>query len=456
MSSLIIGEIYIIPAAVNVTPDFRILAFATGISVLTALLFGLVPAWRSTREDSNSALQDSSRVAGAATGRFGKGLIVTQVALSLILVAGAGLFIRTLQELRRVDPGFRTHGVLDVRLNAKVQGYKNIDYKAYYRELNDRISDLPRVTSSAIVHMQPGAINSWRQEVRPKGATTAAVQVDFDMVMPGAFRTMGIALLRGRDFNWQDDEHSPHVAIVSRSFADQEFPGKNPIGESIEMPAQPKWGSAQIIGIAADASLYDMRKHAPPTVYVPPLQYGGDYSGWSEILIQTDTLAAAMTTPVQRVVEAMGREYITRVEDLSTGIDRALLRERVTAMLSTFFGGLALLLAAIGLYGSMAYNVTRRTREIGIRMALGAQREWVRWLVLRETLLLAGVGIVIGVPVAFAGSRLIATLLYGVSMKDPLILLSVCGILIAVAAVAGWLPARRATQVDPIVALHYE
>jgi ABC-type antimicrobial peptide transport system permease subunit len=267
---------------------------------------------------------------------------------------------------------------------------------------------------------------------------------------------MGIALLRGRDFNWQDDEHSPHVAIVSRSFADQEFQGKNPIGESIEMPAQPEWGSAQIIGIAADASLYDMRKHAPPTVYVPPLQYGGDYSGWGEILIQTDTPAAAMTTPVQRVVEGMGREYITRVEDLSTGIDRALLRERVTAMLSTFFGGLALLLAAIGLYGLMAYNVTRRTREIGIRMALGAQREWVRWLILRETLLLAGVGIVIGMPVAFAGSRLIATLLYGVSMKDPLILLSVCGILMAVAAVAGWLPARRATRVDPIVALRYE
>jgi predicted permease len=345
--------------------------------------------------------------------------------------------------------------VLDVRLTDKVHGYKDIDYKTYYRELNDRISALPHVTSSAIVHMQPGAINSWTQEVRPKGTTAAPLKVDFDMVMPGAFHTMGIALLRGRDFSWQDDKHSPHVAIVSRSFAEQALHGKDPIGESIEVPSQPKWGSAQIIGIAADASLYDMRKHAPPTVYVPPLQYD-DYSGWSEILIQTDTSAAAMTTPVQRVVESMGREYITRVEDLSTGIDRALLRERITAMLSTFFGGLALLLAAIGLYGLMAYNVTRRTREIGIRMALGAERGSVWWLILRETLLLACIGIVIGVPVALAGSRLIAPLLYGASIKDPRILLSVCGILLAVAGAAGWLPARRATRVDPMVALRYE
>src|SRR5215471_16396361 len=456
LSNLIIKEIYIVPAEVHVTPDLRILGFASAAALITGILFGLAPAWRSTREDPNSAMQARSRIHGSETGRLGKGLIVTQVAISLVLLAGAGLFIRTLQELRAVDPGFRVHGMLDARLSAKPGGYKNVDWVSYYRQLLERVSAEPEVASAAIVHMQPGGPNAWTEEARLKDANAPATRVDFDMVMPGAFRVMGIPLLRGRDFTWQDDIHTPHVAIVSRSFAEQLLPGKDPIGQIIEITSEPKWQSVQIVGIAADATLYDLRKHAPPTVYVPPLQYGDDWNGWAEILIQTDAPASAMTGTLRRVLESLGRDYISRVEAISDGMNRSLLRERVTAMLSAFFGGLALLLAAIGLYGLMAYSVTRRTREIGIRMALGAQREPVRWLILRETLLLAAVGIAIGLPCALAASRLVASLLYGVSTKDPLTLTVISGILIAIAAAAGWLPARRATRVDPMVALRNE
>jgi predicted permease len=456
LSNLIIKETYIIPAEVHVTPDLRILGFATAAAVITGILFGLAPAWRSTREDPNAALQARSRVLGSETARLGKGLIVTQVALSLVLLAGAGLFVRTLQKLRAVDPGFRVRGMLDARLSAKPGGYKNVDWFSYYRQLLERISEQPEVASAAIVHMQPGGVNAWTEEARLKDANVPATRVDFDMVMPGAFRVMGIALLRGRDFAWQDDIRAPHVAIVSRTFAEQLVPGKDPIGQIIEITSQPKWQSVQIVGIAADATLYDLRKHAPPTVYVPPLQYGDDFSGWGEVLMQTDVPASAMTSKLRQILESLGRENVFRVETISEGMERSLLRERVTAMLSAFFGGLALLLAAIGLYGLMAYSVARRTREIGIRMALGAQRELVRWLILRETLLLALVGIVIGLPCALAASRLVASLLYGVSAKDPLTLVVICSILIAISAVAGWVPARRATRVDPMVALRDE
>ena len=456
LSNLMIREIYIVPAEVRITPDIRILAFAATTAMLTGILFGLAPAWRATNEDPSAALQESSRIVGAEMGKLGRGLMIAQVALSLVLLVAAGLFTRSLEKLRSVDPGFRTQGMLDVHLTAMPGGYKNVDFVSYYRQLVERISGLPHVSSAAIVHMQPGGANSWTEEVRPKNADASSIAVDFDMVMPGAFHTMGIDLLRGRDFAWQDDEQAPHIAIVSQSFARQFFPGKEAIGQAIEFASHPKWPSAQIIGIAADASLYDLRKHAPPTVYLPPLQYDRGWKGWGEILVQTDFSASAMLAPIRGVVDSFGYDYVSRIEAISGGIERSLLSERVTAMLSTFFGGLALLLAAIGLYGLMAYTVTRRTREIGIRMALGAHRDAVRWMVLRQTLALALIGIAIGLPCATAASRLIASMLYGITPSDATTLIVVSLTLILVASVAALLPAYRATRVDPMIALRHE
>jgi predicted permease len=455
LSDLIIKQIYIVPAEVNLTPDLRIFGFAAVAALLTGILFGLASAWRATREDPCAGIRQSSRVMGGGTGRFGNGLIITQVALSLVLLAGAGLFLRTLQKLRATEPGFRTRDLLDVHLNPRPGGYKNLDWISYRRQLEDRVSNLPNVTSASIVHMQPGGANSWTEKARLKD-TEAKTQVDFDMVMPGAFRTMGIDLLQGRDFTWQDDEHAPHVAIVSRSFAEQISPSKSAIGQSIEITSRPKWQSVVIVGIAADASLYDLRKHAPPTVYLPPMQYDGYWSGWGEILIQTEVAASAMTNPVRRAVESLGHEYVSKVESIPEGIERSLLRERVVAMISAFFGGLTLLLAAIGLYGLMAYNVTRRVREIGIRVALGAQRGVVLWMVLREALVLATVGVAIGIACAIGASRWIASMLYGIAPYDATTLVGVSFVLLVVAALAVFLPAYRSTRVDPMVALRQD
>src|SRR5262249_47733970 len=203
----------------------------------------------------------------------------------------------------------------------------------YYRQLLERVSAEPEVASAAIVHMQPGGPNAWTEEARLKDAGVPATRVDFDMVMPGAFRVIGIPLLRGRDFTWQDDVHTPHVAIVSRSFAEQLLSGKDPNGQIIEVTSQPKWQSVQIVGIAADAPLYDLRKHTPPTVYVPPLQYGDDWSGWEEILIQTDMPASAMTGRLNQILESLGRAFFSIVVTFSYWMVNFLLLERVVAML---------------------------------------------------------------------------------------------------------------------------
>ena len=455
LAAFIIGQIYIVPATLHLAPDLRILGFAIAAALLTGILFGLAPAWRATREDPNAALQQASRTLGSGTGALGKGLIVTQVALSLVLLAGAGLFIRTLQKLRAVDPGFRTRSVLSIDLMPKPGGYKNLEWVSYYRELTDRVSSLPGVISAGHINRHPGDGMEWTEEVRIRGTNTEDFRADLGMVMPGAFRTMGIELHRGRDFNWEDDDHAPRVAVVSRGLADQFFPHTGAIGQHIDITTRPKWQNIEIVGIVSDASLYDIRKHAPPTVYLPTTQYG-DYMGWSDVLVQTSIPPAAMAASVSREIESLGHEYVTSVTTISENINRSLLQERVTAFLSGFFGGLALLLAAIGLYGLMAFNVTRRTREIGIRIALGAERNSVQWLVLRETLALAALGLAVGLPCALAASRLIAGALYGVPAKDPVTLAAVSALLVGVAALAGWFPARRATRIDPMVALRHE
>jgi predicted permease len=455
LSNLIIREIYIVPAALNLTPDPRILGFTSAAAILTAVLFGMAPAWRATREDPNSALQKSSRTAGQGTGGLGKGLIVTQVALSLVLVAAAGLFLRNLEKLRAIDPGFRVRGVLNFGLMPKPGGYKNLDFVGYYRQLTECVSSLPGVASAGMTHMRPGSVLEWTEKVRPIESNADGIRADFSIVMPGTFHTLGMNVLSGRDFSWQDDDHAPHVAVVSQSLAAQLFQNENVTGRHVHITTQPKWQDVVIVGIVSDASLYDIRKHAPPTLYVPGTQYG-DYMGWSEMLVQTKIAPAAMAEAVGHAVESMGHEYVTGVTTVSQEINRSLLQQRIVAMLSGFFGGVALLLAAIGLYGLMAYNVTRRTREIGIRMALGAEKGDVRWMVLRETLLLTAFGLVIGLPCALGASRLIASMLYGIRPSDPATLTVASVVLVAVSAMAGWLPARRAMRVDPMVALRYE
>ncbi len=275
------------------------------------------------------------------------------------------------------------------------------------------------------------------------------------MVMPGTFRTMGIEVLHGRSFNWRDDDHAPRVAMVSRNFAQQWFPKGDAIGQQVDITTEPKWHNLRIVGIVTNASLYDIRKDPLPTLYLPTTQYG-DYMGYPELLVQTRISPNAIVGELRQTIESLGHEYVASVNTVEQEIDRSLLQERVTALLSAFFGGLALLLAAIGLYGLMAYNVTRRSREIGIRIALGAQRGAVQQMVLREALTLAVIGLAFGVPCAIGASRLIASLLYGVSAHDPITLIIVSMMLVVIAAIAGFIPARRVMRLDPITVLRNE
>ena len=454
LAAFVIHEAYIVPAAIALTPDLRILAFTMGAAILTALLVALAPAWRATRIDPQEALQKSSRATGAGTRGLSRALIVSQVALSVVLVAGAGLFVRSLLKLRGQDLGFRSQSVLSFGLMPKPGGYKKLDLASYYRELTDRVARIPGVASAGMIHMLPGGMVEWTETVHVRETNQEGLKANFEMAMPGAFETMGIQLLRGRTFGWQDDDRGRKVAMVSASFA-REFLNDEALGQHLDVTTIPQWQNLEIVGVTSDASLYDVRKHAPPTVYLPAAQYG-NFMGWSEMLVLPHAGNENVTGAVRQAVESFSHEYVSFVMPISQNIGRSLLQERVTALLSGFFGGLALLLAAIGVYGLMAYSVSRRVREIGLRMALGAQRRQVRRLVLRETLMLAAAGIVMGLLAAHACSRLIAGMLYGVSGSDPLTLSGVSVVLLCVAAGAAWIPAHRAMRVDPMVALRHE
>ncbi|PYU78341.1 MAG: hypothetical protein DMG50_27895 [Acidobacteria bacterium] len=455
ISDFILGEIYSVPAALNLAPDWRILGFAAGMAILMGVLFGLAPAWRATQEDPNVALQHGSRTLGKGTSRLGRRLIVTQVALSLVLLMGSGLFVRTLKKLRDANPGFRTHSLLDVSLHPKPNGYKDLDLVNYYRQLTDRIADVPGVESSGMMRAIFGNVLEWTERIRITGSDAEGLEADFEMATPGFFETAGITLLQGRKFEWQDDDHAPGVAIVSQNFAQKLFRNDNAIGRRLDVMNARNWRNLKIIGVVSNASLYDIRKAQTPTVYLPSTQYK-DFMGWPELLVQTSLPPAAIADALRRTVESQGREYVFSIKTVRQNIDRSILQERVTAMLSAFFGALALLLAAIGLYGLMAYAVTQRTREIGIRMALGAKRSSVLRIVLREVIVLVGTGVGIGLPCAFAATRLIDHMLYGVSPNDPVTVACVVGALLAVGVLAAYLPARRAMRIDPMVALRCE
>jgi predicted permease len=455
LAAFIIGQIFIVPAQLNLSPDWRVLGFTASAAILTGVLFGLAPAWRAIHEDPNAAVQRGARTMAVGTGALGKGLIVAQVALSVVLVTSAGLFIRSLEKLHAVEPGFRTHGALDVHLFPKPGGYTNLARVDYYRMLTDHIAALPGVAAAGIVHNTPASILPWTEKIRISKTGTEEIRANIEMLMPGAFQAMGISVLRGRRFTWQDDEHTARLVIVSKNLAEKLFPRSVAIGQQLDITTLPKWQNLQIVGIVSNTSLYDLREHEPPTLYLPSMQYG-DYMGWSDLFVQTRISPLALIGPIKRTVESLGHEYVASTSTVDEEIDRSLYWERITALLSAFFGAVALLLAAIGLYGLMAYNVTRRSREIAIRIAVGAQRTTVQGMIIRETLTLALIGVAVGVPCGIASSKLIAGMLYGVSPHDPLTLFAVSLVLLGIAAIAGLVPARRAMRLDPMLALRCE
>ena len=453
---LLMTEGNAVPVSLNLSPDLRVLSVTISAAILTGILFGLAPAWRSSREDPASMLQQNARSVSTGTGQLSKALIITQVALSLILLLGAGLFVRSLERLRSLDLGFQKESLLEIVLNPKPGGYDKLDMSSYHKQLLERISSLPGVRSASFSDAAIPSPEAWHETVSAASTDPSVgthLMANAETVSPGFFQTLGIPLLRGRDFSKTDDEKHPRLAIVNSSLAERLFPAGDAIGKTVRFGFMPDFQNIEIVGIVNVARILDLRDAAAPVIFFSYLQYPSESGG---LIVRTGESLESLAKTVSHEIESLGHEYALRTRTVAQTIDAGLVEERVTAMLSSFFAALALLLASIGLYGLMSYTVTGRTREIGIRVALGAQRENVLWLVLRETLALALFGIAIGIPSAITAARLISTMLFGLSPSDLPTIAAVSLLLLLVALFAGYLPARRASAIEPIVALRAE
>lgn len=449
--------------SLSVSPDVRVVGFTTGTCLFTAILFGLAPAWRTARTDLVPGLKQSPRTVSTAALHLGlgKALVVSQVALSFVLLFGAGLFVRTLVKLKNVDIGFDARNLLLFGLNPTKSGYKEATLNDFFFRVSQRLAALPGVQSATASFHEP--INDGRRgrTLRVSGLTLPPDQMSV-AVMPagsGFFATMKIPLLRGRDFNEHDTERAPKVAVVNQSFVKRYFPDRDPMDQHIAFDSDPADQEMKIVGIARDAKYGSLREETPATVYRPFAQEGEIPYMFFELRTAVDPLALA---PAARAAVASIDPNVPLfgIETETQQIDDALLQERLFAKLAGFFGLAALLLASIGLYGILSYAVARRTSEIGIRMALGAQRANVLRMVLRETLLLVLSGVVIGIPASLAAARfassVISDLLFDVKATDVSTMVLATIVLMVVAVSAGFLPARRAACIDPMVALRYE
>lgn len=443
----------LVPSALNAEPDLRVLAFTVLVSILTGLVFGISPAWNIFRSDPAGALRQNTRRVHGGDGRLGRMLISGQVALSLVLVIGAVLFVRSLEKLRSIDVGFRRDGVLMIQLfpQAGAEGMTMPNRAGYYQELVQRIQQIPQVESVSYSHMGPVLGYEFKSPASVPSAQIAPAQAVFEAVGPRFFHLAGMRLLSGRDFDWRDSENAQAVAIISESLARHLFPSGDAIGKLIDFGDRK---GLQVIGVVNSASLWMPHSHAPMAVYVALMQLPNYNSSTLDIRTSGDPMAVLPS--VRGVLTSMGRHLALRSETLEQRASKFLATERMIAMLSTFFGGLALLLASVGLYGLMSYAVARRTSEIGLRMALGARPATVQSLILKEVLWLLFVGMAAGIPVALAASRLVTNLIFGVTGTDPATILIAAGILLAVALMAGYLPARRASRIDPMMALRSE
>jgi predicted permease len=442
-----------VPVSLDLSPDLRILSVTISVAILTGVLFGLAPAWRSSRDDPASVLQQNVRSLSGGASKLSKTLIITQVALSLVLLLGAGLFVRSFQRLRSVDLGFNQSGLLQIKLNPRPGGYDKLDMGSYHKQVVQRIASIPGVSSVSFADFSVPSPEAWHETVSSSPAdpnTGIHLIANGATVSPGFFQLLGIRVLRGRDFDETEDQRHPRVAILSSSLAGRLFPNGDVIGKTIRFGFMPEYQNIEIIGIAGNGRIFDLRDAAAPVVYFSDLQAP---SQPGNLIVRTNKSPEALEKTVGHEIESLGHEYALSTKTIPQVISQGLMEERVTAMLSGFFAALAILLASIGLYGLMSYTVTRRTREIGIRVAVGAQRESVLWLVLRETLALALFGIAIGIPSALAAARLIATMLFGLSPSDLPTITAVSLLLLLVALIAGYLPARRASAIEPIVAL---
>jgi predicted permease len=444
------------PVPLDTHTDWRIFGFTAAVSLLTGILFGLAPALRGTRVDPAPAQQQGSRAAGGSSHALDRILVVAQVAFSIVLIAGAGLFIRTLHQLWSVDVGYDRDNVLMFSVDSRLAGYPVDRYSDVYRAILQKLQALPDVRRAAASAVRPlddqfDLMNRVNEVDGRALAERDYIQVAWNSVSPGYFSTVSTPILLGRDFDLRDNETAPPVVIVNESLAARLLPGQNPLGHRIAY--------ATIVGVVKDSLYKGARDRPKPVLYHPLFQHGIEQEyRWGFVSFELRYRAGSnLLEQVRREVAAVDRSLpIFLARTLRAQTEQSLLRERLLATLSSFFGALALLLACLGLYGLMAYAVARRAAEIGIRLALGAQRSQVIWLVLRETLCLTIAGIACGVPLALWSARYAASLLFGITAADPWTISAAIALLTAVGALAGYIPVRRALRVDLMAALRCE
>jgi predicted permease len=451
------------PVFVGLALDWRTLGFTAALAILTCILFGLAPALGATRQSPAAVMRAGGRGMTAGRQRFGlrRALVSTQVALSLVLLVGALLFVRSLQGLMNIDAGFQAEGVMSVGVDFSRAQYPMARRQGVFRELHDRFVSLPGVVSAAQVLMTPVSGSSWNDFVGPDGSVAAGSGKlsFFNGVSPGYFRTMDTRLMAGRDFNDHDNQDAPKVAIVNQTFAKKFLGGANPVGHTFNLEAAAGKPETlyQIVGLVRDTKYRVLREEFLPVAFVPVAQNPEPYpnSGGTFVLRVAGSPGAVMGE-VKAAAAQVNPTMTLEFRSLSRQLQDSLLRERLMATLSGAFALLAGMLATLGLYGVISYMVARRQNEIGVRMALGADRARVIRLVLREAVWLLLVGLVFGIAITLAAGRAAATLLFGLKPYDPVSMAAGVALLVIVALAASYFPALRAARLDPMTALRDE
>ena len=436
--------------------DWRVLAFALGLTTATGLLFGIVPALRATRTHANAALQKSTRTIVRSRTPLGKSLVVLQVTMSLVLLVGAGLFLRTVHNLRRVETGFNARNVLLFRISPALNGYDSKKRNLTYDGIGERLRGIGGVQSVAWSNPALMSGREFGGEIFIQGRAypqRRGDRVSGFVVSPSFFRTMEIPVVAGRGFTESDIEGAPPVAVINEEAARRYFPNESPLGRRFRSEFGES-GEVEIVGILRDAKYNSIRAAAPPTLYRP---FGQSAQVAATFEVRTTGEPLAATPAVREAVRAVDPDLpLVNITTQSQQVESRFRQERMFAQACGLFGALALLVASIGLFGLMSYSVARRTSEIGVRMALGAERRDVLRLIMRESMILVFIGVLFGLGGIALTARSITSLLFGLAPIDPVTIAAAVSVMVLLAGIGGYLPARRASLIDPMVALRYE
>ncbi len=444
-------------ATISAAPDWRILGFTAGISLLCGILFSLAPALQTTRPDLASTMKEQAGgvVSSGAHVLVRKGLVIAQVSLSLLLLTGAGLFLRSLGNIKRIDLGFRPDHLMSFSIQPSLNGYDTQRAIALFDALQQRAASLPGVRGVAATQTALLANDNWNFSITVPGYTPKEGEnsPNMDAVNAGYFAGLGMPMTMGREFRMSDNMAAPRVAVVNETFARVYFGDANPIGRQFYFGTDEKT-PVEIVGVARDGKYADVREEKQRFIFVPYAQQYNPNIGAMTYYVRTAQEPELIASALRQIVhEADANLPVFNLKTMDRQIDEDIFTDRIVSMLSAFFGLLATSLAAMGLYGVMSYTVTRRTREIGVRMALGAGRGEVLGLVMREVATMAAIGIAIAAPLAYSLANLAKSMLYGVAPHDAMALAGAAAVLAAAALAAGYFPAARAARVDPLVAL---